>query len=101
YRQGGQARQMAPHVIYSDAACPHEGCEQRLQGIDFQLESYGPAVHDSLVRAWWDDTGFAGRCPRCHGWIHFTIRGNRAITTDEAAALPQLPEDWYSRAVVI
>jgi hypothetical protein len=72
-----------------------------LQGIDFQLKVYGPSVHDPLLRAWWDDTGFAGRCPHCHGWIHFTIRGKRAITEEEAATVPQLPDDWYARAVIL
>ena len=49
-----------------------------MQAIDFQVEKYGPAIHDPLVRAWWADTGFVGRCPNCGGWIHFTIRGKKA-----------------------
>lgn len=92
---------MAPHVVYPDAACPHAGCGQPMQAIDFRLEDRGRAVHDPLVRAWWDDTGFAGQCPACHGWIHFTIRGKRPITADEAAHLPQLPPDWYETATVL
>ena len=91
YRGGGQKRQIAPHVIYSEAVCPHAGCDQRMQAIDFRLEDYGRSVHDPLVRAWWDDTGFAGQCPNCGGWIHFTIRGKRAIFEDEAKQLPRLP----------
>src|SRR5205807_4219484 len=79
YRQGGQERQMAPHIVYADASCPHRGCQQPLQAIDFRLEAHGRAVHDPLVRAWWSDTGFAGRCPGCGGWMHFMIRGKRAI----------------------
>src|SRR5688572_29156909 len=82
YRLGGARRSMAPHVVYSDAECPHPGCEIRLQAIDFRLEDFGKAVHDPLVQAWWNDTGFAGRCPDCGGWIHFTIRGKRAITAE-------------------
>ena len=35
----------------------------------------------------WDDTGFVGRCPRCGGWIHFTIRGKRPISPEEAGRL--------------
>jgi hypothetical protein len=72
-----------------------------MQGIDFRLEDYGRVVHDPLVAAWWDDTGFAGRCPQCNRWIHFTVQGKRAISEEQASALPQLPEDWYSRATVI
>lgn len=56
YRQGGRERQMAPHIVYADSACPHAGCGQRLQAIDFRLEAHGRDIHDPLVRAWWDDT---------------------------------------------
>src|SRR4051812_42977140 len=76
YRRGGEERQVAPHIVYSDASCPHPGCEQPMQAIDFRMEDHGRSIHDSLVRAWWNDTGFVGRCPSCDGWIHFTIRGS-------------------------
>ena len=72
YRQGGAERHMAPHIVYADPACPH-GCGQHMQAIDFRLD--GPAVHDPLVRAWWKDAGFAGRCPRCGCWIHLSAAG--------------------------
>jgi hypothetical protein len=101
YRQGGQERQMAPHIVYSEGSCPHEDCDQPMQAIDFRLEDYGRAVHDPLVRAWWNDTGFAGRCPRCGGWVHFTIRAKRAITAEEAAQYPQLPDDWHTKATIL
>jgi len=100
YRQGGKERHVAPHIIYADADCPH-GCGQRLQAIDFRLEEYGRSVHDPLIRAWWDDTGFVGRCPTCRGWIHFTIRGKRAIGDEEAARYPCLPEEWWAKAVIL
>jgi hypothetical protein len=101
YRSGGRDRSMAPHVVYSEIACPHPGCGERLQAIDFRLEAHGRAVHDPLVTAWWNDTGFAGRCPHCRGWIHFTIRGKRAINDADAAQLPQLPDDWHREAVIL
>ncbi|HWE40566.1 MAG TPA: hypothetical protein VG406_28720 [Isosphaeraceae bacterium] len=101
YRQGGRERAMAPHVVYPEANCPHPGCTQALQAIDFRLGDHGRDVHDPLVRAWWDDTGFAGRCPRCGGWIHFTIRSKRAITPDAAARLPQPPDDWHAGATIL
>jgi hypothetical protein len=72
-----------------------------MQAIDFRREFYGPAIHDPLVRAWWDDTGFAGKCPQCGGWVHFTIRGKQAISAEEAQALPQLPDDWHANAVIL
>jgi protein-S-isoprenylcysteine O-methyltransferase Ste14 len=99
YRQGGEQRAGPPQVVYQDADCPH-GCGQRLQAIDFRLEDHGKDVHNPLVRAWWDDTGFVGRCPKCRQWIHLTIRGKRAITEDEATALPKLPDDWSAKATI-
>ena len=100
YRKGGAECQRAPQVVYVDSAC-HSGCGQPMQAIDFRLEAYGPAVHDPLVVAWWNDTGFAGRCPHCGGWIHFTIRGKQPITAKEAVRLPQLPDDWHAVAFII
>ena len=101
YLEGGRSLNMAPHVVYSEGMCPHVGCDCRMQGIDFRLEDHGRAVHDALVAAWWTDSGFAGRCPKCGGWIHFTVRAKQAISDQEAAALSQLPDDWYAKATVI
>jgi hypothetical protein len=101
YRQGGQERQRAPQIVYPAGSCPHDDCARPMQAIDFRLEDSGRAVHDPLVRAWWNDTGFAGRCPRCGGWIHFTIRAKRAIPAEEAARYPQLPDDWHTQATIL
>ena len=101
YRGGGQERQMAPHIVYQDAACPHTDCGQQMQAIDFRLEDHGRAIRDPLVRAWWNDTGFVGRCPHCGGWVHFTIRAKRAVTAEEAARYPQLPDDWHVKARIL
>ena len=101
YRKGGQELQMAPHVVYQQETCPHPRCGQRMQAIDFRLELHGRSVHDPLVRAWWSDVGFAGQCPSCKGWIHFTIQGKRALDEAEAQTLPQLPADWADEAVIL
>ena len=101
YRQGGQEGKLAPQIVYPGGSCPHDDCDQPMQAIDFRLEDYGRAVHDPLVRAWWNDTGFAGRCPRCGGWVHFTIRTKRAITAEDAAQYPQLPDDWHIKATIL
>ncbi len=101
YIEGGRARQMAPHIVYPDANCPHPGCRWQVQAIDFRLEDHGKDVHDRLVRAWWNDIGFAGRCPECHGWIHFTIKGKRALSESEAGNLPNLPHDWHKHATIL
>lgn len=101
YIKGGADRAMAPHVVYREGECPHDGCHYGLQAIDFRLEAFGRAVHDSLVSAWWADTGFAGRCPGCNGWVHFTVRGKRAIDQSEADSLPRLPDNWADEAVIL
>ncbi len=101
YWRGGAERAGALHVVYQERGCPHAGCQQNLQAVDFRLEAFGRAVHDPLVRAWWSDVGFAGQCPSCHGWIHFTIQGKRAIDEAEAQTLPQLPGDWADEAVIL
>jgi len=101
YLNGGMSRQGLPQGVYSDPFCLHGGCVGQMQAINFHLEHYGPAIHDPLVRAWWNDTGFAGRCPRCHGWIHFTVRDKLAIRDEEAKQLPQLPNDWHSVAIIL
>jgi hypothetical protein len=101
YREGGAQRGMAPHVVYRDGHCPHDGCQQGLRAIDFRLEAFGRDVHDPLVRAWWDDSGFVGRCPGCGGWVHFTILGKRAVDDAEAQSLAQLPPNWADEAVIL
>jgi hypothetical protein len=98
YRRGGQERQMAPQIVYQDALCPHADCGLQMQAIDFRLEDHGRTIHDPLVRAWWNDTGFAGRCPHCGGWVHFT---KRAVTAEEAAPYPQLPNNWHLKATIL
>lgn len=101
YHAGGAHRHKAPHVAYPDARCPHAGCDQRLQAIPFHREDHGQAAHDPLIRAWWEDTGFAGCCPSCGGWIHFTILGKRAMDDEQAARLPRLPENWHAGATIL
>jgi hypothetical protein len=95
YRAGGLRAMASPHVHYRDSSCPCAGCEHKLEWIDFQLELYGDpeGIFKPLVQAWWDGTGFAGRCPSCGGWIHFTTLRMKAITDDEAQQLPRLPDN--------
>lgn len=100
YREGGMRQMASPHIHYPDAACPHAGCGHRMEWIGFQQELFGDpeGVNKPLVRAWWDGTGFAGRCPACSGWVHFTTLRMDAITDEQAAQLPQLPDHWHTVA---
>jgi len=101
YRAGGLERMASPHIHYHEPNCPQAGCDQKMEWIDFQLELYGDpeGIYRPLVRAWWDGTGFAGRCPACHGWIHFTSLKMTAITQEQSSHLPQLPDNWHEVAM--
>ena len=100
YREGGLRAMASPHVHYDDPHCPHPGCGHPMEWIDFKLELHGnpESVYQPLVRAWWDGTGFAGRCPNCQHWIRFTTLGMHPLEDDEAGRSPQLPEDWAAVA---
>jgi hypothetical protein len=71
-----------------------------MEWIDFKLEPHFgvEGVSRPLVRSWWEGTGFAGRCPACHGWIRFTTLGMSDCGDEEARLLPCLPENWASVA---
>lgn len=68
-----------------------------MEWIDFKLELHGDreGIYTPLVQAWWDGTGFVGRCPGCGGWIRFTTLSLSALADDAAAEqLPRLPTNW-------
>lgn len=88
----------SPHVHYAESNCPHPGCPQRLDWIDFRLEFHEDDVEKPLMRAWHGGNGFAARCPTCQRWIQFTQARMWAISEDQAAQMPQLPGDWHRLA---
>ncbi len=100
YREGGLRQMASPHVHYENGACPQPGCGHRMEWIDFQLELHGDpeGIYKPLVRAWWEGTGFVGRCPACGRWIHFTTLGMEAVDDDRVAQLPQWPDNWHNVA---
>jgi hypothetical protein len=100
FREGGLRAMASPQVHYQDPNCPHPGCSQKMEWIDFKLALFGDpeGVYKPLVRAWWDGTGFAGRCPGCGGWIRFTTLRMEAIGDEQAARLPRLPDNWSTVA---
>jgi hypothetical protein len=100
YREGGLRAMASPHVHYDEAECPHAGCDQRMEWIDFKLELHSDpeGIYKPLVRSWWEGTGFVGRCPRCGGWIRFTTLRMETIDGEEAKGLPNLPGNWSAIA---
>jgi hypothetical protein len=102
YREGGLRTMASPHVHYREPHCPHAGCGHRMEWTAFQLEFFGDpeGIYKPLVRAWWEGTGFAGHCPACSQWIHFTTLAMEAIDDAKAVQLPQLPDDWHTVAQI-
>lgn len=100
YHEGGLETMASPHIHYQEPTCPHSGCGHKMEWIDFQLEPFGDAegIYKPLVKAWWEGTGFAGRCPSCHGWIRFTTLRMEALTDELAGAYRKLPEQWATVA---
>ena len=90
YRAGGLRNMASPHIHYPDGVCPHPGCSQRMEWIDFQLELFGDAegIYKPLVLAWWDGRGFVGKCPTCSGLdsLYDLGNGSRARRTGYADA---------------
>ncbi len=97
YREGGLRQMATPHVHYDDPSCPHPGCKHKMEWIDFRLELFGDpeGIYKPLVLAWWNGTGFAGRCPSCNGWIRFTTLRMEPLSDEEASRLPRLPKKWW------
>jgi hypothetical protein len=100
YREGGLRQMASPHIHYDDPACPHPGCNQRMEWIDFQLELFGDkeGIYTPLVRSWWEGNGFVGRCPGCGGWIRFTTLRMEALS--DAEQYPKLPDHWHTVAQI-
>jgi len=96
YREGGLRRMASPHIHYHDPNCPHPNCNHKMEWIDFRIELYGDkeGLYKPLVRAWWDGKGFAGRCPACSRWIHFTTLGMEALQENQADQFLHLPDNW-------
>jgi hypothetical protein len=100
YREGGLRAMASAHVHYTEPACPRPGCLHRMEWIDFKLELHGDAegVYKPLARAWWEGSGFVGRCPACNEWIRFTTLNMEAVEEDLAAHHQRLPENWHTVA---
>jgi hypothetical protein len=100
YREGGLRQMASPHVHYHDPICPHAGCNQKMEWIDFQLELFGDreGIYVPLVRSWWEGAGFVGRCPGCGGWIRFTTLRMESLSEERADLVPKLPDSWHTVA---
>jgi hypothetical protein len=100
YREGGLRAMASPHVHYDEPKCPHLSCSHQMKWIDFKLELHGDpeGVYKPLVRAWWEGSGFVGRCPACQEWIRFTTLKMEPADDSLAVRFPQPPSNWHMLA---
>ena len=100
YREGGLRNMASPHVHYHEPACPHPGCQQRMEWIDFQLELFDDpeGIFKPLVRSCWQGNGFVGKCPACGGWVRFTTMQMETVGDEQAGQYPRLPDNWHAVA---
>ena len=102
YREGGLRAMASPHVHYDSPNCPHPGCAQTMEWIDFKLELHGDpeGIYKPLVKAWWDGRGFIGGCPGCGNSIRFTTLKMEPAGEAEASPSPTLPTRWWTLAQI-
>jgi hypothetical protein len=102
YRRMGFETRAKPHIIYRQQwdLCPWPGCEFRIAGIDFQLETGDPANYASQLAAWWLGAGLVGRCPGCNQYVLFGFHDKQCVEDLTIGGLVVLPDDWYQRAYV-
>jgi hypothetical protein len=104
YRILGFKRQAPAQVVYDKAneACPWAGCDIRIAGINFQLESMGDA--SSVLRwlaSWWKGPGLIGPCPSCKRQVLFGIDGKPAVGDPSGMEDALLPKDWHQKAYLV
>jgi hypothetical protein len=104
YRRISFERQLPAQVVYAPPKdlCPWPGCELRILGIRFQLESMGdPAQVSEWFASWWNGPGLVGRCPGCNRYVVFDVTEKRRATDLTALASSLLPEDWHQKARLV
>lgn len=103
YRQVGFERRLPAQVVYpsAHALCPWAGCNQRIDGIHFQLDKWVPPEDlDRLLKAWWAGPGLIGRCPECAHPVLFALT-HKSRWTDLVPKENGLPEDWAQKAHLV
>jgi hypothetical protein len=104
YRRLGLQRQAPAHVVYQDEqhGCPWVGCDLRIAGVNFRLDTLGDAAHQAgWLAAWWNGPGLVGRCPGCGRHVLFTLDGKRAVLDPASWGPALLPDDWHEKAHVV
>ena len=104
YRRVSFERRLPAQVVYSGSAasCPWPGCDLRIAGIRFELETMGNSEQASRwLAAWWNGPGLVGRCPACTRHVLFEVTGKKAVTDLARLDFALLPEDWHLNAYIV
>jgi hypothetical protein len=104
YRRLGFQRCAPAHVVYHDdhLDCPWAGCDVRIAGVDFRLDSQGDGARlAEWVAAWWNGPGLVGRCPGCGRHVLFGLEGKRAVSDLSSWGTAVLPDDWHQKAHLV
>jgi hypothetical protein len=104
YRRIGFERQIPALVVYPGpkGQCPWPGCDLRIVGIIFQLESMGdPAQVSRWLASWWQGPGLVGQCPGCNQYVVFDVTEKRRAPDPADLKAAMLPEDWHQKAHVV
>ena len=104
YRRIGFQRGAPAHVVYHEEhhACPWAGCDIRIAGISFQLETFGDTSRQAeLLAGWWNGPGLVARCPGCGRYVLFALDEKRAVIDPASCGTSVLPDDWHEKAHVV
>lgn len=94
-----------PHAVYFDPflLCPWDGCDFRIEMIDFRIEKRNdPVVYARIVGSWQLDEsyGVMARCPGCSRFVWFGKKLKATAAEPLPAAAEVLPDDWHTIAFI-
>jgi hypothetical protein len=103
YRRIGFERRLPAQVVYQPPFlyCPWPNCNQRIDGIHFQLEQWLHGENlERLLRSWWSGSGLVARCPGCRNLVLFGLT-SKAMVLDPSPDPSFLPDDWAEKAHLV
>ena len=103
YRRISFERRLSPQVVYQPPfqVCPTPGCNQRIDGIHFQMEKWVQGADlDRFLKAWWCESGLVGRCPGCGNYILFGLTSKIMVSNPNREDVV-LPDNWAEKAHLV
>jgi hypothetical protein len=102
FRNLGWKRGIPAQVVYQDPniICPWPNCGLRINAIQFHLEKW-PDLEKTLLEAWWQGPGLAGRCPKCDRCVLFGLTTKATVSEPATIGPAILPDDWKDIAYIV